>query len=176
MAVEEFGAGMINDISAGTLDAAMLPLAGTLKVPVILMHMQGTPQTMQVNPNYSDVTKEVLAYFAERIATAREYGVTDIILDPGFGFGKTIDHNYRLLAGLKLFTLTGHPVLAGISRKSMLWKPLSASPADALNATTAVNMLALANGASILRVHDIKEAVETVRLFTIYRKAMTESD
>lgn len=176
MAVEEFGAGVINDISAGTLDTAMLPRAGNLKVPVILMHMQGTPQNMQMNPHYTDVTKEVLSFFAERIAVARECGIRDIILDPGFGFGKTLAHNYRLLADLKLFAMTGHPVLAGVSRKSMLWKALSISPAEALNATTAVHMLALVNGASILRVHDVREAVEAVRLFTIYRDAISESD
>lgn len=174
MAVEEFGVDLINDISAGTYDTAMLPLAGKLKVPVILMHMRGNPQIMQVNPEYTDVTREVLAYFAERIAKAKEFGIQDIILDPGFGFGKTIFHNYRLLSDLKLFTMTGYPVLTGISRKSMLWKPLSLSPAEALNATTAVNMLALVNGTSILRVHDVREAVETVKLFTIYRNAMTE--
>lgn len=176
MAVEEFGAGLINDISAGTLDPEMLPLAGRLRVPVVLMHMQGNPLTMQQHPHYDDVTREVLAFFAERIDAARNHGVEDILLDPGFGFGKTAEHNYRLLAELKLLTLTGLPVLVGMSRKSMLWKSLSISPAEALNATTVVNTLALANGASVLRVHDVREAVEAVRLFGIYRQYGSESD
>jgi dihydropteroate synthase len=176
MAVEEFGAGLINDISAGTMDKELLPLAGRLRVPVVLMHMQGSPQTMQQNPQYADVTRDVLAYFAGRIDAARNHGVEDLLLDPGFGFGKTLEHNYRLLSELKLLTLTGLPVLVGMSRKSMLWKPLSISPAEAMNATTVVNTLALANGASILRVHDVREAVEAVRLFGIYRRCGTESD
>jgi dihydropteroate synthase len=169
MAVESFGVSIINDVSAGTLDDRMLDVAGKLKVPYIMMHMLGTPGNMPHDPQYNDVTRDILSYFADRSAEARLRGVLDIIVDPGFGFGKTPEQNYQLLRELKLFTMMGMPVLAGLSRKSMIYKTLGIPREEALNGTTVVNSLALANGASILRVHDVKEAVEAVKLFVPYR-------
>ena len=171
MAVEDFGAGIINDISAGNMDERMLATAGKLKVPYIMMHMLGTPGKMPSKPVYEDVTRDLMAYFADRVAAAKMLGIIDIILDPGFGFGKTVDQNFQLLRELNLFTLMGMPVLAGISRKSMVYKTLAVSPDDALNGTSVLNTLALANGARILRVHDVKQAAEAVKLFMIYNKA-----
>jgi dihydropteroate synthase len=166
--VNEFGVTMINDISSGLLDNDMISVVGTLKVPYIMMHMQGMPQTMQKEPKYQDVTKDLLAFFAKRIAIARSAGIEDIIVDPGFGFGKTPDDNFRLLKELDLFGLLGLPVMVGLSRKSMIYKSLHITPNDALNGTTVLHTLALNNGARLLRVHDVKEAVEAVRLFSIY--------
>ncbi len=160
------GAAIINDISAGLLDPEMPETVARLNVPYILMHMQGRPENMQENPQYEDVSREVLDFMIARIACFRQLGVKDIILDPGFGFGKSVHHNYRLLHDLGLFRhITGLPVLAGISRKSMINKVLNTTPSEALNGTTALNMVALLNGASILRVHDVKEAMETVKLY-----------
>jgi dihydropteroate synthase len=167
--VKEFGADIINDIGAGRLDSNMLTMVGTLKVPYIMMHMQGTPVTMQANPVYEDVVKEVLAFFAERTAAARNAGIVDVIVDPGFGFGKTLQHNFQLLKQLKLLAMPGFPVMAGLSRKSMINRSLGIKPEDALNGTTVLNTLALRNGASLLRVHDVKEANEAVKLYMIYR-------
>jgi dihydropteroate synthase len=167
-AIGEFGAGMINDISAGRYDDQMLTVAGKSKVPVILMHMQGDPQTMQNKPEYKDIVKELLVFFAERIAAAKLAGVKDVIIDPGFGFGKTVHHNFQLLRELSLFSLLEMPVMVGLSRKSMVYKPINASPEEALNGTTVLNTLALSNGAQILRVHDVKEAVQAVKLFCLY--------
>jgi dihydropteroate synthase len=167
-AIGEFGAGMINDISAGRLDEQMFPVAGKLRVPMVVMHMQGIPQTMQNRPVYGDIVKELMAFFAERAADAKRNGVKDIIVDPGFGFGKTVGHNFQLLRELNLFTLLGMPVMAGLSRKSMVYKSLNSTVDDALNGTTVLNTLALSNGARILRVHDVKEASEAVKLFSIY--------
>ncbi len=169
MAVELYGAAVINDISSGTLDAQMMDVVGRLKVPYIMMHMLGTPGHMPLNPQYSDVTRDVMAYFADRTAEAKLRGVIDIIIDPGFGFGKTVVQNYQLLRELNLFTMMGMPVLAGISRKSMIYKTLNVSREDALNGTIVANSLALANGAAVLRVHDVKEAVEAVKIFVHYR-------
>jgi dihydropteroate synthase len=169
--VNEFGVTLINDISSGLLDNDMISVVGTLKVPYIMMHMQGMPQTMQKDPKYQDVTKDLLAFFAKRIAIARSAGIEDIIVDPGFGFGKTPDDNYRLLKELDLFGLLGLPVMVGLSRKSMIYKSLHITPNDALNGTTVLHTLALNNGARLLRVHDVKEAVEAVRLFSIYHNA-----
>lgn len=160
----EAGAAMINDISAGKLDEQMLTTIAKFKVPYIMMHMKGTPQTMQKHTEYEDLIREVLFYFSERIAEARALGIHDIIVDPGFGFAKTLEQNYRLLRSLDLFQTFNIPLLAGLSRKSMIYKILDCEPQDALNGTTALNMLALTKGASILRVHDVKEAMECIKL------------
>jgi dihydropteroate synthase len=159
MAVEDYGAGIINDISGGRFDKAMAGTAARLGVPVIIMHMQGSPQTMQVSPSYDDLTGGLIEYFSERIALFREAGVKDLIIDPGFGFGKTLDQNYELLARMEIFQFFDIPVLAGLSRKSMIYKFLGQSPEDALPGTTVLNVIALQKGALILRVHDVKEAV-----------------
>lgn len=164
MCVEEFGAAMINDISAGQLDAAMFGTIAQLGVPYIIMHMQGTPQNMQMNPHYDHLLKEVFLYFAERVQKLRDLGVKDIIIDPGFGFGKTLEHNYELMNHLDEFRLFELPLLVGISRKSMIYKLLGTTPEEALNGTTVLNTLALMKGANILRVHDVKAAKETVTL------------
>ena len=164
MCVEEFGAAMINDISAGQLDAAMFGTIAQLGVPYIMMHMQGTPQNMQMNPHYDNLLKEVFLYFAERVQKLRDLGVKDIIIDPGFGFGKTLEHNYELMNHLDEFPIFELPLLVGISRKSMIYKLLGTTPEEALNGTTVLNTLALMKGANILRVHDVKAAKEAVTL------------
>lgn len=171
MAVKEYAAAIINDISAGTLDSKMMRTASSLKVPFLMMHMKGTPKTMQIDPQYDNPISEIIAYFSERLAAAREAGINDIIIDPGFGFGKTVEHNYSILRDLNLLTLLGCPVAAGLSRKSMVYKPLGLVSENALTGTTAVHVLALLNGASILRVHDVKEAVQTARIVGLYRNA-----
>ena len=163
------GARIINDISGGDLDPEMPETVASLKVPYIMMHMRGRPETMQSMTDYGDVSAEVLSELAFKADRFRQLGVTDIIVDPGFGFAKTLDQNYELLAALGSFRHIG-PVLAGISRKSMIYKLLGVTPAESLNGTTALNMLALVNGADILRVHDVKEAVEAVRIFEAYRR------
>ncbi len=162
------GAGMINDISAGSIDSELLPTVAQLGVPYILMHIQGKPENMQVNPVYTDVVKEVLQFFIEKLSRLRSLGIKDVIIDPGFGFGKTVAQNYELLKHLQTFQLMGLPILAGVSRKSMICKVLGVNPDKALNGTTALHTLALLNGASILRVHDVKEAVEVVELLKAY--------
>ncbi len=159
------GASIVNDISAGRLDHEMLSAVAALKVPYIAMHMQGTPQTMQDNPQYNDVVQEVLQYLSEVCQAAAQAGIRDVIIDPGFGFGKTDAHNFALLRGLHTLRITGRPVLTGISRKSMICRTLGVTPEAALNGTTALHMAALLQGASILRVHDVKEAAEVIRLF-----------
>ncbi len=163
----EAGASMINDISAGNLDDKMMETIATLQVPYIMMHMKGTPQTMMQLTDYEDVVKEVLFYFSEKIALARSFGINDLIVDPGFGFAKNVEQNYEILQKLDLFSNLEVPVLVGISRKSMIYKPLQTTPDKALNGTTALNMMALTKGAKILRVHDVKEAVECVHLFSL---------
>lgn len=164
-AAVESGARMINDISGGTLDKNMFSVAGKLKVPYILMHMKGTPQNMQKNPRYKNVVTEVIGFLQQRIYRLRKEGVSDIIIDAGFGFGKTLEHNLTLLNHLhELRLITGCPLLAGMSRKSMINKILGTSPAEALNGTTVFNTVALMNGAGILRVHDVKEATEAVKI------------
>ena len=163
----ENGAAMINDISAGSLDDNMMKMVAKLQVPYIMMHMKGTPQTMMNLTKYDDIVKEMLFYFSEKIAQARSLGVNDLIIDPGFGFAKTTEQNYEVMQKLQLFQMMELPILAGVSRKSMIYKPLESSPEDALNGTTALNMIALTKGASILRVHDVKEAVECVKLFSL---------
>ena len=164
MCVEEYGVAMINDISAGQLDAAMFGTIAQLGVPYIMMHMQGTPQNMQMNPHYDNLLKEVFLYFAERVQKLRDLGAKDIIIDPGFGFGKTLEHNYELMNHLDEFQLFELPLLVGISRKSMIYKLLGTTPEEALNGTTVLNTLALMKGANILRVHDVKAAKEAVTL------------
>ncbi len=158
------GAHIINDISAGNLDDNMFQTIADLQVPYIMMHMQGVPYDMQKNPHYEDVVKDILSFFKDKIDTLNSLNFDKIIIDPGFGFGKTIAHNYILLKHLKEFKKLGYPVLAGISRKSMLYKLLDITPDKALNATTVANTIALLNGADILRVHDVKEAVEAVKI------------
>lgn len=164
MAVEELGADIINDISGGELDADMFRTVASLGVPYILMHMKGTPQTMQQAPHYDDLIKEVLLYFAEKVQQLRDLGQKDIILDPGFGFAKTLEHNYLLMNHLEELKVFELPILSGVSRKSMIYRLLGGSPQDALNGTSVLNTLSLMKGASILRVHDVREAVETVKI------------
>jgi dihydropteroate synthase len=161
---DRFGHFIINDISAGELDNKMFSVAAKLNLPYIAMHMKGNPQTMQNNPVYSDLIKEIISYFDEKIKHLRNAGVRDIIIDPGFGFGKSIEQNYNLLANLKDFKNFELPLLVGFSRKSMLYKLLNTTPEESLNATTVVNAIALMNGADILRVHDVRAAVETVKI------------
>lgn len=158
------GAAIINDISGGNLDFKMYETIAKLKVPYILMHMAGTPKTMQNNPTYEDVTKDLIYFFSEKIDQLHRLNVSDIIIDVGFGFGKTIEHNFQLLRNMSVFQHLDKPILAGLSRKSMLYKTLDITAQEALNATTSANTIALLNGANILRVHDVKEAVEAVTL------------
>lgn len=159
------GAALINDISAGHLDNNMLQTVADLGVPYIMMHMRGTPQTMQTLTNYDNLIKEITAYFAERINKARALGIIDMIVDPGFGFAKTVAQNFELLNKFELLELLDLPILAGISRKSMIYKTLDISQKEALNGTTALHMVSLQKGAKILRVHDVKEAMECVSLY-----------
>lgn len=161
----EAGAAIINDISAGLQDENMLKTIGALNVPFIMMHMRGTPQTMQSLTNYDLILKDILFYFSERIAEARKLGINDLIIDPGFGFAKTTAQNFELLNTLESFKIADLPVLVGLSRKSMIYKTLNTPVAEALNGTTALNMIALNKGASILRVHDVKAAMECVKLY-----------
>ncbi len=163
------GAAIVNDISAGDMDPDMLAVTAALQAPYIAMHMQGTPATMQKNPQYADVTQEVLDYFIQKLHQCREAGIKDVILDPGFGFGKTLAHNHILLQQLDLLQVAGAPILAGVSRKSMIYKLLGGTPAEALNGTTVLHTMALLNGAAILRAHDVKEAVECVRIVSYQR-------
>ena len=159
------GACMINDVSAGLIDSRMIETVAALKVPYLMMHMKGLPENMQDNPVYDDVLKEIIDFFSKQLSLCRKVGITDILIDPGFGFGKTIEHNFELLSKLNLLKIVGLPVVAGLSRKGMIWKTLDVSPAEALNGTTALNMVALMNGARILRVHDVKEAMQCIKLF-----------
>ncbi|SHH31523.1 dihydropteroate synthase [Winogradskyella jejuensis] len=161
----EAGAALINDISAGKLDDDMIETVGKLRVPYIMMHMRGNPKTMQQQTDYEDLLKKMISYFGEQIALAHKAKINDIIIDPGFGFAKTLEQNYQLLNHLKLLKIIDKPILAGLSRKSMIYKTLNTSAKEALNGTTALNMIALENGASLLRVHDVKEAMECVTLF-----------
>ncbi|RZT00012.1 dihydropteroate synthase [Aquimarina brevivitae] len=167
----EAGAAIINDISAGTLDDAMLPTIGRLQVPYIMMHMKGTPQTMTSLTEYDNLIKEIQLYFSKRLQKAKSYQINDIILDPGFGFAKNISQNFTLLKKLPLLQLQELPILVGLSRKSMIYKSLQTTPDEALNGTTVLNTLALHNGAHILRVHDVKEAKECVTLYSLYNSA-----
>jgi dihydropteroate synthase len=166
------GASIINDISAGTLDDKMFPIMAELNVPVVLMHMKGTPATMQLSPLYEDVVTETLDFLMARVSLLQGMGVNDIIVDPGFGFGKTILHNYELLRRMReLSTVLQCPLLAGLSRKSMIYKVLGTEPASAINGTSVLNMVALDQGAQILRVHDVKEAIEVIQLWKMLHSA-----
>lgn len=170
MCVEEYGVAIINDIAAGEMDANMFHTVAALNVPYIMMHMQGTPQSMQQHPHYDNLLKEVFLYFARKVQQLRDLGVKDIILDPGFGFGKTMEHNYELLSHLEEFRIFELPLLVGVSRKSMIYRLLDITPQEALNGTTVLDTICLLKGADILRVHDVKEAVETVRIVQAMRK------
>ena len=165
------GAHIINDISGGNMDKKMYKTIAQLDVPYILMHMQGTPQIMQDSPKYTDVTKDVFNYFQKKIKDLKSFGVKDVTLDVGFGFGKSTEQNYQLLRDLSKFKEFNSPLLVGLSRKSMLYKVLDISPEEALNATSVAHTLALTNGASILRVHDVKEAVEVIKIFKQYNQS-----
>ena len=173
MCVEEYGVAIINDIAAGEMDADMFRTVAELNVPYIMMHMQGTPQNMQQHPHYDNLLKEVFLYFAQKVQQLRDMGMKDIILDPGFGFGKTVEHNYELLAHLEEFRIFELPLLVGVSRKSMIYRLLGNTPQDALNGTTVLDTICLLKGADILRVHDVREAVETVKIVEAMR---TNSD
>ena len=164
MCAEELGVGIINDISGGELDKDMFKTVAKLGVPYILMHMKGTPQTMQQAPHYDDLMKEVMMYFAEKVQKLRDLGQKDIILDPGYGFAKTLDHNYQLLRQQEMLQVFDLPLLVGISRKSMIYRLLDTCPQEALNGTSVLNTIALQKGANILRVHDVKECVEVVKI------------
>jgi dihydropteroate synthase len=161
----ENGAAIINDISAGNLDAKMMETIAKYNVPFIMMHLRGTPQTMQTMTHYENIVKEILFYFSERIAKARSFGINDLIIDPGFGFAKTLEQNYEVLQKMELFEMLELPLLAGFSRKSMIYKTLHSTAEEALNGTSVLNTIALTKGAKILRVHDVKEAMECVSLF-----------
>jgi dihydropteroate synthase len=163
------GAALVNDISAFDLDAKMPEIVKKHAAPYIIMHMQGTPQTMQNNPSYTNVTSEIMSYFSKKISLLQERGINDIIIDPGFGFGKSLEHNFKLLNDLEQLSIFDLPILCGLSRKSMIWKTLNVSPHEALNGTTALNSIALTKGCNILRVHDVKEAKQCVELFTKMR-------
>lgn len=169
MCVEEYGVAIINDIAAGEMDANMFHTVAALNVPYIMMHMQGTPQSMQQHPHYDNLLKEVFLYFARKVQQLRDLGVKDIILDPGFGFGKTMEHSYELLSHLEEFRIFELPLLVGVSRKSMIYRLLDITPQEALNGTTVLDTICLLKGADILRVHDVKEAVETVRIVQAMR-------
>ena len=166
MCVEEYGVAIINDISAGAMDANMFRTVAQLGVPYIIMHMQGTPQNMQQHPHYEHLVEDIIYYFSEKVRQLRDLGVKDIVIDPGFGFGKTLEHNYELLNRLEDFSVFELPMLVGVSRKSMIYKLLGTTPAEALNGTTAINALSLMKGADILRVHDVRAASETIKIFT----------
>lgn len=165
-AAVDAGASMINDIAGGNLDIHMLTTVARLRVPYIFMHMKGNPQTMTRKTGYTNLLKEILDYFHDKLQVLRELGVKDVVIDPGFGFSKTIAQNFRILQNLEKFSILGKPVLVGLSRKSMIWKTLGIAPDGALNGTTALHMAALLKGADILRVHDVKEARELIKLFT----------
>lgn len=160
------GASLVNDISGGTMNETMLTTVATLKIPFICTHMKGIPSTMQQKPMYKDVIKEVLAYFIEKIATCRKAGIHDVIIDPGLGFGKTIQHNFTLLKNLSIFKMLQKPILIGVSRKSAIYKTLGITADEALNGSTVLHTIGLSNGASILRAHDVKEAMETIKLLS----------
>lgn len=169
-AVEEYGVNMINDISGGEMDRSMFATIGELKVPYIMMHMKGTPQTMQQHCDYNDLFQDIALYFSGKIEQLRELGVNDIIIDPGFGFSKTLEQNYELLAKLEHFSIFEHPILVGVSRKSMIYKLLGIKPEEALNGTSVIHTVALRKGADILRVHDVKEAVQCVEIIEMIKR------
>ena len=165
MCVEEYGVAIVNDISAGNMDKNMMPTVAKLGVPYVMTHIKGTPQDMQKKPEYDNVLKDVMYYFSEKVQKMRDLGAKDIIIDPGFGFGKTVEHNYILMNKLEEFRIFDLPILVGISRKSMIYRLLGNTPEDALNGTTVLNTISLMKGANILRVHDVKEACEAVKIY-----------
>ncbi|MCC6634500.1 MAG: dihydropteroate synthase [Chitinophagaceae bacterium] len=164
----EAGASIVNDISGGTFDENMMATVANMNAPYVCMHIKGTPQTMQQNPIYDNVTQEVLSFFIDKINQAKQAGIKDVIIDVGFGFGKTIQHNFQLLKELSVFSILEKPILIGVSRKSTIYKTLGVTPEQALNGTTALHTICLLNGANILRVHDVKEAIECIKLFEMY--------
>jgi dihydropteroate synthase len=167
--IDNYNIAMINDISGGTLDNLMFETIADKKVAYVLMHMQGTPATMQTETNYDNIISEMMRFFEKRLSQLHLLGVTDVVIDPGFGFAKTLEQNYEILSKMHYFKELNAPILAGVSRKSMIYKLLDTDPENALNGTTAVNILALMGGASILRVHDVKEAIQTVKIFNQYK-------
>jgi len=169
--VQQFGCQMINDISGGEIEETMLETIALLKVPYVLMHIQGTPQSMQQHTDYTDLVLDIVRYFSKKLDLIRKLGIQDVILDPGFGFGKTLEQNYQLLAKLEEFKIFGLPILAGLSRKSMIYKQLETTPEDALAGTISANTLALLKGADILRVHDVKEAADAIKIVTAYKSS-----
>ncbi len=170
--ITNYGADMINDISAGAIDPNMIPVIAQLNVPYIIMHMKGVPGNMQQNPTYDNITDEIIQFFSEKVNLLHKKGISDILIDPGFGFGKTMDHNYKLLAQLYAFNMFELPIVAGISRKSMVYNLLGSSSEESLTGTTAAHMILLEKGVNIIRVHDVKEAREAI---TIYNKTRSES-
>jgi dihydropteroate synthase len=164
------GASMVNDISAGSMDKKMIATVASLNVPYVLMHMKGNPQTMQQNPLYENVTREILDFFISKTDELKKAGINDIILDPGFGFGKTMEHNFELLRNLSVFKIPERPVMIGLSRKSFIYKTIGTTAENALNGTTVLNTIGIMNGASIIRVHDVKEAKEVVNLISALKK------
>ncbi len=168
-AAVEAGAGMVNDISGGSLDEHFLATVASLRVPYVLMHLKGEPKTMQQNPHYEDLMLEITDYFIQKIGLLRQYGIVDILLDPGFGFGKTIEHNYQLLQQLHTFDFLELPFLIGLSRKSMIYKLLNRQPEEVLSATSALHLVALQKGVKILRVHDVREAIDVVKIWTKFK-------
>jgi dihydropteroate synthase len=176
VAVKDYGVDIINDISAGSMDKNMLNTIAELNVPYVMMHIKGTPQNMQINPAYDNVVEEIIKYFSEKIQKAKLAGICDIIIDPGFGFGKTLEHNYQILNRLDDFKIFELPILVGLSRKSMIYKALDTTPVGALNGTTVLNTIAIINGANILRVHDVREAMETIKLCSLYHKSQLENN
>ena len=173
MAVQQYGVAMINDISGGNIDLQMFETIASLKVAYVLMHMRGTPKDMQEYTDYQDMVAEIVQYLSKKLAQLRLLGVHDVVIDPGFGFSKTVEQNYELMRKLNYFKMIDAPMLVGISRKSMIYKLLEIVPEQALNGTTALNVLALMGGASILRVHDVKEAMEAIKIFQAYKTAGT---
>lgn len=169
----EAGASIVNDVSGGEMDPTMMETVAGLGVPYILMHMRGTPGTMNNMTDYKDLVKEIMDYFHSKVQRLRNLGVKDILIDPGFGFAKTVDHNFELLQKLSHFQILGLPILVGLSRKSMIWRTLQIEPEEALNGTSALHMAALLQGASILRVHDVKAARECIQLFTKLNQSIT---
>ena len=168
------GAVMINDISGGDLDKNMWETVGKLNVPYVLMHMQGTPKTMQNNPNYKNLMDDVILDLSQKLTAIKKAGIKDLLIDPGFGFGKTLAQNFEMMNHLADFNLLGHPILVGISRKSMIYKLLDSKPIDAINGTTALHMIALDKGANFLRVHDVKEATETIKIWRAVKYGVNE--
>lgn len=173
-AVEEFGVNIINDISGGQIDDMMFETVAKLNVPYILMHMRGTPQTMQQLTNYNNLLKDIFYYFSQKVSQLNQLGANDIIIDPGFGFSKTVEQNYKLIANLKYFDIFELPLMVGISRKTMIYKLLDTTPSESLNGTTALNTFALNSGANILRVHDVKQAVECIKIYDKILNSDTE--